>query len=85
LPSCSRFFSLGAGVPPTVETDGLAALLDDHVDRGAVPGAVALIGRGDAIHVHVAGVRDLESGAPMERNTIFAVASIGSCSPGWRR
>lgn len=55
----------------------IARVLDQHVERGAVPGLVALVSRGDAVHVHVAGVQDLESGASMERDTIFAVASVG--------
>jgi CubicO group peptidase (beta-lactamase class C family) len=60
-----------------VDVDRIESTLAAHVASGAVPGAVALIGRGEAVHVHVAGVRDLETGAPMERGTIFAVASIG--------
>lgn len=60
-----------------VDAAAVAAALDAEVAAGAVPGLVALIARGEAVHVHVAGVRDLETGAPMRRDTIFAVASIG--------
>lgn len=55
----------------------IAAALDAEVAAGAVPGLVALVARGEEVHVHVAGVRDLATGAPMRRDTIFAVASIG--------
>jgi CubicO group peptidase (beta-lactamase class C family) len=60
-----------------VAFDQVDSTLAAHVESGGVPGAVALIARGEAVHVHVEGVRDVENGAPMERNTIFAVASIG--------
>lgn len=54
----------------------LASVLDAHVAAGDVPGLVALVARGDDVWVHAAGVRDLDSGAPMRPDTIFAVASI---------
>lgn len=52
------------------------AALDEAVAAGTVPGLVALVARGETVHVHAAGVRSLETGAPMRRDTIFAVASI---------
>jgi CubicO group peptidase (beta-lactamase class C family) len=52
------------------------AALDAAVAAGTVPGLVALVGRGETVHVHTAGVRSMETGAPMQRDTIFAVASI---------
>lgn len=51
--------------------------LDRFVASGSVPGLVALVARGDSVHVHVAGVQDIATKAPMQRGTIFAVASIG--------
>jgi CubicO group peptidase (beta-lactamase class C family) len=57
--------------------DRLDAALDAHVGSGAVSGLVALVAQGEAVHVHVAGVKDIDVGAPMTRNTVFAVASIG--------
>jgi len=57
--------------------DDLDSVLDGFVANGSVPGLVALIARGETVHVHTAGVRDVQSGAPMQRDTIFAVASIG--------
>jgi CubicO group peptidase (beta-lactamase class C family) len=57
--------------------DKLDAALAANVASGSVPGLVALVSRGSIVHVHVAGVKDLKSRAPMKRDTIFAVASIG--------
>jgi CubicO group peptidase (beta-lactamase class C family) len=66
-----------AAAAPGVDVAAVAAALDAEVAAGAVPGLVALVARGEAVHVHVAGVQSLETGAPMRRDTIFAVASIG--------
>jgi CubicO group peptidase (beta-lactamase class C family) len=55
----------------------LQAKLRGSVEKGDPPGLVALIARGDDVRVEVAGVRNLESRAPMELDTVFAVASIG--------
>jgi len=57
--------------------DDLRGALDQAVSSGQIPGLVALIARGADVWTHVAGQRDLESGAPMQRDTLFAVASIG--------
>jgi CubicO group peptidase (beta-lactamase class C family) len=61
--------SLAAAEPPA-----LRELLDRAVAGGEVPGLVALIDRGGEVWTHVAGVRDLDSVAPMRRDTVFAVA-----------
>src|SRR5688572_26914628 len=63
---------MGAANPSSI-----GQTLDTQVKSGNVPGLVALVARGLAIDVHVAGVRDIETGAPMQRDTIFAIASIG--------
>jgi CubicO group peptidase (beta-lactamase class C family) len=55
----------------------LQALLRGSVEKGDPPGLVALVARGEDVQIEVAGVRDLASRAPMERDTLFAVASIG--------
>ncbi|MCC5987373.1 MAG: beta-lactamase family protein [Pararhodobacter sp.] len=57
--------------------DALRYRLDQAVEAGDVPGLVALAGRGLEVWAHAAGVRDLQGGVPMTRDTIFAVASIG--------
>jgi CubicO group peptidase (beta-lactamase class C family) len=46
------------------------------VDRGEVPGLVAMVARGEAIHVVAAGVLDVSTAKPMARDTIFRIASM---------
>jgi len=73
---------LAMGLMPTTaaaeaDPSDLAHALDARVAAGEVPGLVALVDDGRRPWTHVAGLRDLASGAPMRRDTIFAVASIG--------
>jgi CubicO group peptidase (beta-lactamase class C family) len=59
--------------------EGLAALdraLDGHVDRGAVPGLVALVARGGQVHVHATGHKALGDSEPIGRDAIFRIASL---------
>ncbi|MBB5867585.1 CubicO group peptidase (beta-lactamase class C family) [Allocatelliglobosispora scoriae] len=53
----------------------LRHILDSHVKAGPVPGAVALVARGDEIELAVAGSVDVEGTAPMARDSIFRIAS----------
>jgi len=58
---------------------GLAALdasLERHVASGEVPGLVALVARGDQLHVTVAGRASDGTGQPMRRDSIFRIASM---------
>ncbi|WLW57114.1 serine hydrolase domain-containing protein [Streptomyces sp. YU58] len=50
--------------------------LHRYVDAGKVPGAVALVARGDDVQVVTAGSVDVEGTAPMARDSIFRIASI---------
>jgi CubicO group peptidase (beta-lactamase class C family) len=63
-----------------LSTPGLARLgrvMRAEVDRGRVPGAVALIARrGQVAYFESFGKRDPASGAPMERDTIFRIYSM---------
>ena len=56
--------------------DELDAALDGYVANGSVPGLVALVARGDTVHVHAAGVQNVETDVPMQRDTIFAVGAL---------
>ncbi|MFD7179449.1 serine hydrolase domain-containing protein [Streptomyces sp. NPDC059904] len=47
-----------------------------HVRDGSLPGAVALVARGDRVEVATAGSAALGGGSPMARDSIFRVASI---------
>ncbi|MFF4251986.1 serine hydrolase domain-containing protein [Streptomyces sp. NPDC001663] len=50
--------------------------LQRHVDEGTVPGAVALVARGDDVEVVTVGSVDTDGTAPMARDSIFRIASI---------
>ncbi|MFF7241840.1 serine hydrolase [Streptomyces collinus] len=47
-----------------------------YVDRGTVPGAVALVARGDDVEVVAVGSLDVDGSAPMTRESVFRIASI---------
>ncbi|MCG2622460.1 beta-lactamase family protein [Arthrobacter sp. I2-34] len=55
--------------------NGLPGMLQAAVDRGALPGAVALVARGHRVEVAAAGSAGT-GGVPMTRKSIFRVASI---------
>ncbi len=56
--------------------DSIQAALGAVVDSGKLAGAATLISRGDSVRVACLGVRDLESALPVERDTIFRIASM---------
>jgi CubicO group peptidase (beta-lactamase class C family) len=47
-----------------------------HVERGDMPGLVALVACGDDLHVEAIGHKDFGHGEPIERDAIFRIASI---------
>jgi CubicO group peptidase (beta-lactamase class C family) len=51
------------------------AVLGAYIDRGEVPGLVALVSRAEHVHVEAVGALSF-GGAPMERDTIFRIASM---------
>ena len=58
-------------------SDAIADAIGGPVASGALAGAVALIRRPEqGTHVVAVGRRDLTSGAPVERDTIFRIASL---------
>ncbi|MEY9911780.1 CubicO group peptidase (beta-lactamase class C family) [Catenulispora sp. MAP12-49] len=54
----------------------LQGLVQSAVDNGSVPGAVALVARGDAVEVAAAGTAELGGRTPMARDSIFRIASL---------
>ena len=54
----------------------MSEVLLGYADRGEVPGLVGLVARGDSVHVVAAGVQDRQSRTPMQRDTIFRIASM---------
>ncbi|HEY1674626.1 MAG TPA: serine hydrolase domain-containing protein [Streptosporangiaceae bacterium] len=60
-------------------TEGLAALrtaLARHVEQGELPGLVALVARGDDVHIEAIGHKAFGDGEPIGRDAIFRIASI---------
>jgi CubicO group peptidase (beta-lactamase class C family) len=51
-------------------------VLAGYVQRGALPGLVAAVAKGDSTHVEVIGRRDLDRGEAMTRDSIFRIASM---------
>jgi CubicO group peptidase (beta-lactamase class C family) len=51
------------------------ATVEAAVEEGQVPGVVAAVARGKAVHVAVAGVMAI-GGAPMQRDTLFRITSM---------
>ena len=47
-----------------------------HVERGEVPGVVTAISRGGEVHVDAIGARTVGRAAPVQRDTIFRIASM---------
>ncbi len=56
--------------------DGVRAVLDGHLARGAIAGAVALVGQGDEGHVVTVGAQRLGGDEPMRRDSLFRIASM---------
>jgi CubicO group peptidase (beta-lactamase class C family) len=59
--------------------DGLARLREvmaGHVERGAMPGLIALVARGGRAHVEVIGTKAFGDADPMPRDAIFRIASL---------
>ncbi|MEU0092813.1 serine hydrolase domain-containing protein [Kribbella sp. NPDC006257] len=53
----------------------LREVLSRHVESGKIPGLVALVSRGGQTHVEALGTMRHDGGAPMQRDTIFRMAS----------
>ena len=53
----------------------LREVLTRYVESKKIPGLVALVGRGDETHVEALGTMRHDGGAPMQRDTIFRMAS----------
>ncbi len=70
----------GAQAPAGFDNDALAGIapaLKGLVDQGALSGVVTLIWRkGQVAQVNTIGQRDIAAGLPMERDTLFRIASM---------
>ncbi|HKP79902.1 MAG TPA: serine hydrolase domain-containing protein, partial [Phenylobacterium sp.] len=70
----------GALAPRSFNRDALAGIgpaLRGLVDQGALAGIVTLVWRrGEVVQVETIGQRDVAAGLPMERDTLFRIASM---------
>ena len=70
----------GAQAPSGFKADTLAqipAALKGIVDQGVLSGIVTLIWRkGEVVQINTIGQRDIAQGLPMERDTLFRIASM---------
>ncbi|MET8156174.1 serine hydrolase domain-containing protein [Sphaerisporangium sp. NPDC005289] len=55
----------------------LNGLLRSYTGEGTLPGAVALVARGDDVEVEAVGSADVHGASPVSRDSIFRIASIG--------
>jgi CubicO group peptidase (beta-lactamase class C family) len=64
-------------MPPSIPTKtALGARLAPYVERGEVPGLVALVTRNGREQVEVLGVKTLGKSDPVQRDSIFRIASM---------
>ena len=55
----------------------ISATLKAHIEKGVIPGAVALVARkGKIAYFESFGMRDLETSSPMQKDTIFEIHSM---------
>lgn len=67
---------MNSGGLSATRLDRLHDAMSEYVERRDVAGVVTLVCRHDTVSVDAIGARDLESGTPMERDTIFRIASM---------
>ncbi|MGK8507056.1 serine hydrolase domain-containing protein [Nocardia asiatica] len=65
-----------AGGRGLANPDRLRDVLSRHVEVGTVPGLVALVSKGDDVHVEALGSLHDDVAVPMRRDTIFRMASL---------
>lgn len=60
-----------------MKLDGNHASIQEAIDAGLLAGAVTLVYQaGEVLQVNELGYRDVDAGVPMERDTIFRIASM---------
>jgi CubicO group peptidase (beta-lactamase class C family) len=81
-PLPARAQAVAAAAPDTVGISSarlgrLAPTMQQYVDAGRAPGVVTIVMRqGKVVHLEAVGKRDIESNAPMQKDTIFRIASM---------
>jgi CubicO group peptidase (beta-lactamase class C family) len=67
---------MGKGGLSKPRLERLHRVLSGYVERREMPGLVALVSRGDDVHVEALGTLSFRGPAPIERDAIFRIASI---------
>jgi CubicO group peptidase (beta-lactamase class C family) len=67
---------LGSSTLAAMNLDGNQASIREAIDAGLLAGAVTLVWRGDVLQVNELGYRDVDARLPMQRDTIFRIASM---------
>ncbi len=77
---CPRSSAVRTDTPGTgfsqAGLDRLRAAMAAHVERGDLPGVVTLLSRGNEVHENALGTLAFGGAAPMQRNTLFRIASL---------
>src|SRR5215469_8037019 len=67
---------MGCGGLSAARLQKMHEVLSGHVERGEMPGLVALVSRHDEVHVDALGTTSVSGSAPMGADTIFRIASL---------
>ena len=67
---------MGARALSKARLDRMHDVMAGHVERGNVPGMVTLVSRRGEVHVDALGTMAFGGDAPMQRDTIFRIASV---------
>ena len=65
----------GAGLSAS-RLDRLSEVMTGYVERGVVPGAVALLARRGQVHVSAVGSKAVGGGEPIQRDPLFRITSM---------
>ena len=68
--------AMGKGAFSKVRLDRMHDVMAGYVDRGEVPGLVALVSRRGEVHVDAVGTKSVGGNDPIRRGTIFRIASL---------
>jgi CubicO group peptidase (beta-lactamase class C family) len=66
----------GGGGLSKARLDRMHDAMAGHVESGRMPGLVTLVSRRDEVHIDAIGVQSFGGSVPMQRDTIFRIASI---------
>jgi len=71
-----RGHAMSTGGLSKTRLDRMHGVMAGHVERGAVPGLVALVSRRGEVHVDAIGMKAVGGSDTMRRDTLFCIASM---------